>query len=198
MKYLIPFLLLFFIACSSQEVIFQKKPLSFYKEIEKRKQSIEKGFFKFNLWKDPFSNDVINETNYPLIYERKSRFKPNLHTWYFYDKDSIIKGIWYNWGLYNPVFNPKKNIKYLNDLTQNQKEFQVKFNDIKREISLKYGNPIFDEEIKNNSQRIIRKVKWEKDMLIIKLTMVFTKVILEDPVIGIDAQFNVRLEGYFN
>jgi len=99
------------------------------KDFEKSLGSQIIGFKFFNPRYDLNYQKGVSVKDSVLIFKRTNdSFYPNLHTWYFYDKDSLVKLIYYHWGLYNTAFNFKEYPGLLEKQTKRYKEYLRKFN----------------------------------------------------------------------
>jgi len=188
-------IILFFLSNEllSQTINFEKKTIAEINTYEKQKKSILIDTIEFGILRNPHFDlfDLIQTK--ALIYNRtEDDFEPQLHVWYHLEKGSDkIKGIQYNWGLYNPSFNPSKEKKKLKSLAKKEKVFQKKYNTLKKEIQNKLGEPIKTKVIADNKNSYIENVFWEDEEKIVGLSIKFSRKLKEIPGIGIMADFRI-------
>ena len=116
------------------------------KEIIAFENSIDsknKGFYSFRPYFDDRFEDMIpNVKPKALIFKRKDdEFFPNLHTWYFFDSDSLVRGFYYNWGFYNPSFNPSQNRELLDEQKSRKKEYLAQYERVAQRLKQILGEP---------------------------------------------------------
>ncbi|HEY9047248.1 MAG TPA: hypothetical protein VIN08_15190 [Ohtaekwangia sp.] len=167
------------------------KTISQIKDFEKSLGSQIIGFRFFNPKYDLNYQKNIDVMDSVLIFKRTNdNFYPGLHTWYFYDKDSLVNLIYYHWGFYNTAFNFKEHPGLLEKQTKRYKEYSKKFNVIKKSVERlvkKKGKKINDNEY-----------RWEIDSSIILLLMRFDKKLRENPGgLGKSGDYKIELRIYF-
>lgn len=184
------------LASFGQIIDFQKRSISNVKEYEEKFNSIIVDTVEdFGILKKPHINVKKLIQTQALIYKRsEDNFDPQLHIWYYYDhKKNNNKGILYNWGLYNPGFNPSKNTERIKKLSKKEKVFQIKFADLEKEIHQQLGEPIKQRVLADNKKYYTEEIFWEDETKIVGLSMNFYRKIEEIPGIGIFAKYSIQV-----
>jgi hypothetical protein len=177
--------------CNGQDT-FNLKPrtINETKGFEKSLSSETVGLRFFNPKYDPFYQKNIAVKDSVLIFKRTNDdFYPTLHTWYFYDKDSVVNLIYYHWGFYNTGFNFNEHPGLLEEQTERFKEYSNKFKSIKKNIEKLIG--------KKGRKAGDNEYMWETESLIISLSMRFDKALREIPVVGKTGDFKIEMRTYF-
>ena len=189
-KLMLGFILLCFSSYGQDAFTLKPRTINQIKDFEKSLGSKIIGFRFFNPKYDPSYQGGIVVKDSVLIFNRTNdNFYPTLHTWYFYDEDSLVNLMYHHWGFYNTAFNFNKYPGLLENQTTRYKEYSTKFKSIKKEV---------DELTGKKGQRINDKeYKWETDSFIISLSMRFDKKLREAPVVGKTGDFNIELRTYF-
>lgn len=149
----------------------------------------------FGILRNPH-NDLytLDQTRVYIFKRVKDDFDPQLHVWYHFDTASVeLKAIRYNWGLYNPSFNPSKNKNYLDKLTKKELEFVHKYKTIKEELEKSFGKPFKSKTISDNERSYIENVFWEDSAKIIGLAIKFSRQLKGIPGIGVDGDFEIEV-----
>lgn len=115
---------------SQTQILTEPTKLSTINEYENSIGSLSKGFQSFNPYYDEDFEDIFEnwpQVIYkPLIYKRiNDDFFPTLHVWYFYDKDFIVKWVFYNWGFANT--NVEVNDSIIMKQTLRENEYKKKY-----------------------------------------------------------------------
>ena len=180
----------------AQEIDFEKRAV---KEIEsyeaKHNGSLTERLNHFGLLKQPHLDTKTIMSTKALIFRRTNdAFDPQLHVWYFLDKDTdALKGIEYNWGLFNPSFNPSENKEKLEALTKKEKQFRKKYKALMQEISQEMGRPFRERIIADHAYELSKQIFWTDEEKIVELSMEFHRKIQEVPGIGILGDFHVSV-----
>ena len=133
----------------------------------------------YGIVEKPLIDSYKMEQTKVYIFKRTTdAFKPQLHVWYHYDKNGKIRGIKYNWGLYNPSFNSKNNRTVLINLSKKEKEFTAKYNNLKKGLDKKFGKTVKVNEI-NTDHHLGKMTFWEDKEKVIFLLMKFDRKIVE-------------------
>lgn len=182
------------VSAFSQEMSFDKKTKDEILSYEK----INNGVFtdsigNFGILKNPqFDIYTLVQTKVWIFKRLKDDFNPQLHVWYYFDKKTNeLKAITYNWGLFNPSFNPREGKEKLIELTKREKEFKKKYNGLKKELKEKLGKPSKSETIANNSNSFVENIFWENSEKIIELSIRFDRKLQEIPGAGIISDFHI-------
>lgn len=130
-----------------------------------------------------------------LIFKRTDDdFDPQLHIWYYFDPElKEPKGKLYNWGLFNPSFNPSKNMDLLKSYTKREKEFKRKFENIKKQLTEQFGEPTTSKTIADHKERLVQQAFWVTNKLIIGTSLEFQRKLVEIPGVGIIGEFRVQV-----
>ena len=149
----------------------------------------------FGILKNPqYDIYTLVQTKVWIFKRLKDDFNPQLHMWYYFDlKTKKLKAITYNWGLFNPSFSPTLEKEKLVELTKREKEFNEKYNGLKRELTGKLGKPSKSETIANNADSFVEDVFWEDGEKIIELSIRFDRKLQEIPGFGIMSDFHISL-----
>lgn len=180
MKIILYIILFLYTAAFHSQIEINLEPTQ-AKEIRKYEESIDsksKGFETFNPYGEKML-DVLqywpNVTKRALIFKRKDdSFYPTLHSWYFFDdKDSIAKIIYYNWGFANTAVEAT-NQKIIS-LKNKQSEFVEKYKAEKKNLIGLVGNPNINDEKEDNESYLNLKSIWYTKNHKILLEMTFDK-----------------------
>jgi hypothetical protein len=175
------------IACQitfSQTIVYDKEVIQDYKEFEKNNNGeYKESLDDFGILKNPHIDIYSVRPSEVEIYKRlNDDFDPQLHVWYHFDKiKKDIIGIRYNWGLYNPSFNPNKEKEYIKDLMKQETRFIKKYNEIKDELESSFGRPSQLKTIADNAETYTENMFWVIDKMIIKLLIRFDRKIIKIP-----------------
>jgi len=174
---------------SQDTLILKSTELSSVKSLEDSLNSVNKGFQFFDPYKDEDFEDVYdkwpNVTTKPLIYKRTNdSFFPPLHVWYFYDKDSTVKWIYYHWGFGNTDVEAseseikKQILRFI--------EYKEKYFLEKAKLVIALGNPRENDLIIDTPDYYQIKSVWNQIDKRIVINMVFAKKPMEidDPVLN--------------
>lgn len=148
---------------------------------------------KFGILKNPqFDVYTLVQTKVWIFKRLEDDFNPQLHVWYYFDKNTNeLKAITYNWGLFNPSFNPRERKEELIELTTREKEFKKKYNGLKKELKGKLGKPSKSETIANNANSFVENVFWGDNEKITELSIRFDRKLQEIPGAGITSDFHI-------
>ncbi len=114
--------------------------------------------------------------------------------WYYFVADSEkIQAKCYNWGLYNPAFNPSKNEKLLIKLSKKEEIFVKKYSGLEKELNELLGEPFKKETIADNDSRFVEVVFWEDESKIVELSINFERKLNKIQGIGIFANFQIEV-----
>jgi hypothetical protein len=94
--------------CAQETYLFQPTELTSVIAFEDSIKSDIKGFYNFNPYFDENIEDIYEYwpklLNKAFIVKRFiDDFSPSQHAYYFIDKDSIVKLVYYKWGFANPT-----------------------------------------------------------------------------------------------
>ena len=133
-------------------------------EFEDNLGAINKGFHSFQPYFDERFEDMIpNVKPKAQIFERKSStFIPNLHTWYFFDSDSLVRGWYYNWGFYNPEFNPSENQELLEEQKARKDEYTIHYETIMEKLKNMLGEPTKEETLIKSKKLLVKHAIWDE------------------------------------
>ena len=99
-----------------------------------------------------------------LIFERKSStFIPNLHTWYFFDSDSLVRGWYYKWGFYNPTFNPSENQELLEEQKTRKDDYETHYGNIMVKLESMLGEPTEKETLIKSRKILAKHAIWDEE-----------------------------------
>lgn len=134
-------------------------------EFEKNLGSRNNGFHSFQPYFDERFEDMIpNVKPKALIFERNSdSFSPNLHTWYFFDSDSLVRGWYYNWGFYNPSFNPSENRELLEKQKPRKDDYEAHYELIMHNLKSIIGEPTEKKTLINRRKFLAKYATWDKE-----------------------------------
>ena len=177
-----------------QELHFDKKTKDEILLFEKINSGVlTDSIASFGILKNPqFDIYTLVQTKVLIFKRLEDKFCPQLHMWYYFDlKTEKLKAISYNWGLFNPSFNPRKEREKLIELTKREKEFTQKYKKLKKELKQEFGKPSKSETIANNTNSLIESVYWKDDEKIINLSMRFDRKLQEIPGVTITSDFHI-------
>ncbi|GEM_PF-1271409 len=177
------------------------KSINEVRNFENSIKSKDKGFSYFNPYFDE-DFDTINPNilKTTLIFERTNDdFFPALATWYFFDNDSVVRGLFYNWGFYNPEFNPTLNQKILVELKNKKIDFIQKHKMVKMKIYELLGSPTSNIVSENSKIRLIEKTVWDLKNSRIILELVFdpTLVKLDNTEFLVGGDSHITIKKFF-
>lgn len=163
-------------------MIFKPIVLSEMIQFEDSIGSISKGFQYFNPIHDEDFDDLIDEfpitIHKPLIFQRiVDDFYPTLHSWYFYDKDSIVKIIRYNWGFANTKIDVLDS--EIMKQTARLKEYQKKYRIEKSKLIHIIGPPSTEDFRENESTYVSLKSIWDQSDKRVILRMTVDKSVMK-------------------
>lgn len=189
-------LLLSSVSVFCQELSFDKKTKDEILRYEKVNGGVlTDSIGNFGILKNPqFDIFTLIKTKVWIFKRLKDDFNPQLHVWYYFDLETKkLKAITYNWGLFNPSFNPRKEKEKLVELTKREKEFNKKYNGLKKELKEKLGKPSKSETIANNSDSFVENIFWENSEKIFELSIRFDRKLQEIPGAGIISDFHISV-----
>lgn len=175
------FIVLFLISigeiCFAQDIQFGKLTLEQVIEYEKLQGGSLKDSGNYSMGINPLLENKLVKSFKTYIFQRtKDDFDPQLHVWYYFDRSNdSISGIRYNWGLYNPDFNPSKNRERLEELTKKEVEFSGKYRSITRDLESIFGHPKKSSTIADNKNSFVEQVFWEDQEKVIELAIRFER-----------------------
>ncbi|MBP6873030.1 MAG: hypothetical protein KBC43_13555 [Bacteroidales bacterium] len=145
-------------------------------------KSENKGFQYFKPFFDEDIEDIYEEwpqvNNEALIYKRNTdNFYPTLHVWYFFDKDSIVKLVYYHWGFPNTAVEATDD--QLREQVSRTTEYLTKYWNVKDRLIGILGNPTQSEVSINEATYISNKIVWDFDNLRVILKMSADKKVME-------------------
>jgi hypothetical protein len=167
---------------SQEPINFNPVSLESIKLIEDSINSENKGFYYFNPYYDENIEDIYEEWpnvfKEALIYKRfTDDFYPNLHVWYFFDKDSIVKLVYYHWGFPNPKIEASD--EQLRNQISRSNEYLTKYGDVKDTLISILGKPNQIEVSLNEPSYISKCTIWDFEDKRIILNMTADKIVLE-------------------
>ncbi|EHQ28018.1 hypothetical protein [Mucilaginibacter paludis] len=135
----------------------------------------------FGILKDPMHSVFEMKKSKALIFKRTDDdFVPQLHLWYYFDqKTNGLVGVLYNWGFFNPDFNPTKERKKLEKLTRKEPAFVAKFDSLQNHLTKSLGQPVKVETIADNEANLIKEVYWDDDDKVVTLSINFPRKLHE-------------------
>jgi hypothetical protein len=164
---------------------------SYGQSLDLNKKSLEKiinfekvnyGTFKdsidsFGILVDPIRDIFTLKQTKVIIFRReKDDFEPQLHIWYHFDLNNKEHACTkYNWGLYNPSFNLIKQKGLVEKLSKSETKFQLKYEELKKELAKMFGEPTLLKEIVDNERAFIEAIYWEEKDKIIGLSIDFDR-----------------------
>ncbi len=127
--------------------------------------AISEGYHSFQPYFDERFEDMIpNVKPKALIFERAdSEFFPALHTWYFFDSDSLVRGFYCNWGFYNPSFNPSENKEILEQQNNRKDDYIAHYEEVLHKLEGMIGKPTKEEAIQRSRKKVVRMAIWDKE-----------------------------------
>jgi hypothetical protein len=179
-----------------QLIDFNPKTIEEMKLVEgSRASKLTDSIAEFGILKNPhFDIHTLTSTKVYIYRQLDDDFDPQLHIWYHFAKSTNeFKGLRYNWGLYNPNFNPSKEINRLKRLTKKEKEFIEKFRSLQNEIERTFGKPVKSKTIEDSKESFIEEMFWETDELIIGLSIHFNRELTEIPFVGVLGDFHIEV-----
>lgn len=157
------------------------KHYSDFEEFENQINSRFKVATSFNPHFSEYYEDLyLNVTSQAHIFLRADNsFTPELAVWYFMNEDSIVNGIYYKWGFYNPDFNPSENVELLKAQEKRLKDYRQQFEKIKSNLIMLLGNN-FEEVLKSNSKsNFYEYCMWDLEESRTVLEIVFNPTLTE-------------------
>lgn len=178
-----------------QSINFERLKISEIEAYEKTQNSTPKDTVKFGILKNPHKDlETLIDTKAFIFRRNEDKFNPQLHVWYYFVEDSEkIQAKCYNWGLYNPAFNPSKNEKLLIKLSKKEEIFVKKYSGLEKELNELLGEPFKKETIADNDSRFVEVVFWEDESKIVELSINFERKLNKIPGIGIFANFQIEV-----
>lgn len=149
---------------------------------EKSINSSSKGYQYFDPYGDQDFEDLLyempNVKDHVLIYKREyDNFSPTLHSWYFFDKDSTIKWIIYNWGFANTKI--EANNDELKKQTSRLKDYKNKYKREKENLIRIIGK-LTKEDLKVESSAYLNIITiWDHADKRVVLNMTVDKNVIE-------------------
>jgi len=148
---------------SQTEIVGDTLNIGYIYELEDSMASEDKGFHHFNPYYDEDFEDMYkvwpNVKKKPLIFKRTNdEFFPTLHTWYFYNVDSTVKLVIYNWGFANTSFEIAEAKLAKGLLSVNN--FNKKYKREKKFLIKQLGKPT-EEKSKETAVGTITKTVWD-------------------------------------
>lgn len=149
----------------------------------------------FGILKNPHIDiETLVQTKALIFRRTEDEFNPQLHIWYYFDPDlKEPKGKLYNWGLFNPSFNPSKNRDLLKSYTKREEDFKQKYNTIKKQLTEQLGEPTTSETIADDRDRLVQQAFWISDQMIVGISVEFQRKLVEIPGVGIIGDFSVQV-----
>ncbi len=181
---------------SSQNINYEKIIISELESYENNQNSILTDTIEeYGILKNPHIDiNTLVQTKVFIFKRIKDEFEPQLHVWYYFDKKTNEnKGINYNWGLFNPSFNPSKNKAKLIELSKKEIVFKDKYKSLKEKLILDLGQPIKSETISDNEYIFIEENFWKDDTKIVDLSIEFNRKLKEISGIGIMGDFRINI-----
>lgn len=149
---------------SQTQIITKPTTLKSIKAYEDSLKSLSKGLQNYNPYYDEDFEDIFEswpQVIYkPLIYKRiNDDFFPTLHTWYFFDKDSIVKWIYFNWGFANT--NVEASDSKIKKQQFREMEYRRKYEVEKMNLKNLLGVPTKEDLIKETASYLNLKSIWD-------------------------------------
>lgn len=167
--------------CSFSQTNFltEKVNINQVREFENNLNSIFVGFDTIKVAKDYFRGAVEDREYYPIKFKRTNDdFFPELFVEYYYDdksSDSIIICASYDWSIMNYVKNLNDDGHHFDTEIKRKKEYLQKYNEVKTDLTKKFGKPHKVEESKDSNGYFYR-LKWEnKDLDVLVIFQFSTK-----------------------
>jgi hypothetical protein len=145
-------------------------------------QSLEKGFIKYS--PKPTEKVIKQGSHNVLMYERPTdTFSPKLNVWYFYDKDSIVYGVNYNWSFNNPIFpqDTSKHNEVVEDQLHRRQEYIDKYTQVRGVLEHYLGQYNNTKIYADSEKKYIEVTTWENDWVKTSLEIHFDPVIIKLP-----------------
>ena len=180
----------------SQDLQFDRRTVNEIVSFEKGQSGIViDSIESFGILRNPHIDiNTLDKTEAYIFKRENDSFVPQLHVWYHFDiKTKQIKGIRYNWGLYNPSFNPTKERNKLELLIKREKEFKNKYKSLRQELTDLFGDPIKSNTLADNKRSLIEETFWINSDKIIGLSIRFDRQIVEIPGAGIISDFHIEI-----
>lgn len=179
----------------SQTIDYANKSKEEIAALEQSHHSVITDTIDFAVLKNPPYDLETTVPGKAILYKRSDdTFDPQLYVWYHYDPDlNKLLGITYNWGLFNPSFNPGKEKKRLEGFTKREDEFVEKYNSLQKELQDKLGKPTGDKIIADNKSNLIKEVFWVGPEKTVELSMRFARKLREIPGVGLMAHFEISV-----
>jgi len=179
---LIVFLSIGFGAFSQTQISSTPTSLEEVRNYEDSIKSIAKGLHHFNPYYDEDFEDIYE--NWPpvkkktLIFKRTNDdFFPALHSWYFFDKDSVAKWFKYNWGFANTKVEVSNYV--IKKQTLRKKEFIRKYKAEKANLINQLGIPTKEDAKTENASYLTMKSIWNLTDKRVVLSMTVDKNVVE-------------------
>lgn len=167
---------------SQTQVVLSPTNLDSLVSFEKSIGSISKGFQYFNPYHDENFEDIYaywpNVLKKPLIFKRTNdEFYPTLHSWYFYDQDSIVKWIKYHWGFGNTTVEASDD--EIRKQTFREKDFKKKYQLEKEKLKELLGSPTIENEEEETDSYLNMKTIWDLPEKRVIIEMTIDKKVVE-------------------
>lgn len=182
--------------CYGQTIETSKLSINDIADYEFKQNSVLKdSTISFGILKSPHNDlNSLIQTRVWLYKRPDNNFELPLHVWYHFEPETNeTKGIRYQWGLYNPDFNPTENIALLTQLTKKEKAFRKKYDSLRKTLENRFGKPMKSEVISDHAVSYIENIFWEDDEKIIGLSIKFNRQLKEIPGIGVIGDFNIAV-----
>ena len=167
---------------SQTQILIEPTNLTSIQEYEDSIKSTSKGFQSFNPYYDEDFEDIYEVwtevLKKPLIYKRNNdNFFPTLHTWYFYDKDSVVKLIKYNWGFANTSIEVNDSI--IKNQVLRLRDYKNKYKVEKKNLLRLLGKPNLEDVTKETASYINTKSVWDLPNKRVVINMTVDKKVVE-------------------
>ena len=191
-KTILTIALLFAVFSSSAQNTLQLEPIALNKLVafEKALGSESKGMPFFNPYYDEDFEDLVDE--HPNVQKKTMIFKrsydpfyPTLHSWYFFDSDSVVRLVYYNWGFANTSIENSDEELRLQRFRKG--DFAQKYVDEKALLIAKLGKPSVEDQKESNSSYLNLTTIWDHPDKRVVLEMTAERQIVEFSNSAIDA-----------
>ena len=121
-------------------------------------------------------------------------FTPELATWYFLNEDSIVIGYFYNWGFYNPDFNPSKNQKLLDSQKNRLEDYQQQYKEVRANLIDLIGKDYKEITVSKSKRKYYQYCIWDTPEFRTLLEVVFDPTLTEMAgfVVGGDSHVQIK------
>lgn len=160
-----------------QVIDIKKKSNDAIVAFEKENNGIIKDTVDFGILKNPIKDQYTLKKTKAVIFKRDlDSFEPKLHVWYHFDvENNELSCIRYNWGLYNPSFNARKEKELLNRIAQNESQFIKKYKNLNKELSKQLGKPVLTTTVADNERSFREFSFWEDEEKFVELSIKFDR-----------------------